>query len=79
MKEADSALLNWSDWESCTTLVILLVTKERRFCSAQTQNHETKLAQGSLQCKTPVRTCVKEHKNYLKRLKIPFVKYINTL
>lgn len=79
MKEADSALLNWSDWESCTALVALFLTKESRVCSVQTQTHETKLAQGSLQCKTPVRTCVKEHKNHLKRRKIPFVKCVNTL
>lgn len=61
-----------------TGLIVTVLTRERGFCSVQTQTHETKLAHGSLQCKTPVRTCVKEPKNYLKR-QIPFIKYIDTL
>lgn len=50
-----------------TGCIVTVLTKERRFCSVQTQTHETKLAQGSFQGKTPVRTCVKEHKNHLKK------------
>lgn len=80
IKEADSALQNWSDWESCTTLALLLLCWPRRgdFALYRLKTHETKSAHGSLQCKTPIRTCVKEPKNHLKTLKILFVKYVDT-
>lgn len=71
--------LVWLGVLNYTGLIVTVLTKERGFCSIQTQTHETKLAHGSLQCKIPIRTCVKEPKNHLKTLKILFVEYIDTL
>lgn len=51
--------------------------KEILLCTDSNSRNQVSTQQPPVQ--TPIRTCVKKHKNHLKRLKIPFVKHVNTL